>query len=220
MSILNHLKNNGDFSNDTLTDFKDFYSLNNWNNNDEYDKENEIHVNTIKKIINELRLNINVLICTKEGKLPYLYDENEWVSLYNNVDKEGNYVRLENAEDKVTIYIIYYMKDRVYELYYTNELYPNIDKRKLKYSLGENTELLDDTTNAIINSNTLSDTHIDVLLSNIDIEKEKKNKNTEDMIREAESRLLKYIDLRNKIWETKYLKYKMKYLTLKKLINN
>ena len=40
------------------------------------------------------------------------------------------------------------------------------------------------------------------------------------MITEAKSRVFKYIELRNGEWKTKYLKYKMKYLTLKKLINN
>ena len=175
MSILNHLQNNNEFEDYVLKDFKDFYSLQKWDNNYEYNKENENHVNTIKKIINELRLNINVLICTKEGKLPYLYDTNEWESLYNDIDEDGNYVRLKNAEDKVTIYIIFYIDKGVYELYYTNELYPNIDKKKLKYSLGEDTKLLDETTNAIINSTTLlSPEHIGVLFNNIEVEINKK----------------------------------------------
>lgn len=40
------------------------------------------------------------------------------------------------------------------------------------------------------------------------------------MITEAESRVINYVLLRNYESKTKYLKYKMKYLTLKKLINN
>ena len=39
------------------------------------------------------------------------------------------------------------------------------------------------------------------------------------MIKQAESRLLNYIELRNNKLKTKYLKYKMKYLTLKNSFN-
>ena len=184
MSILNHLQNNNEFKGYILQnfknfkDFKDYYSEGKWNDIDEYDRENENHVNTIKKIINDLTLNINVLICTKEGKLPYLYDTNEWESLYNDIDEYGYDVRPENDGGKVTIYIILYIDKGVYELYYTNELYPNIDKKKLKYSLGKDTKLLDETTDAIIiNSKTvLSGPLIDVLFNNIEIEKNKKMK--------------------------------------------